>query len=481
MRILIAASEAVPFIKTGGLADVTGALFKEYGKMKEEACLMLPLYRAIKENFDPADTGLKVSIPVGDRLFDSRVFSYGKGVFFVECDEFFDRPDIYGTPEGDYADNASRFIFFCRAILELCRALNFRPDVIHCNDWQTGLVPLYLRTFNGKEFFSRTAAVMTIHNIGYQGIFDAADFRLTGLGLELFNPEGVEFYGKVNFLKAGITASDIITTVSSTYAKEILTGEYGYGLDGVLKKHSSRLYGVTNGIDTEEWNPLRDEHIPQTYGVKDLSGKAVCRRELIKECSLQLKDQASPIIAVVGRLSEQKGFDLLIDSADDIVSMGVNLVILGKGDEHFHALVAGLSERHKGRVYARIGYDEAFAHRIYAGSDMFIMPSRYEPCGLSQLISMRYGTIPIARRTGGLADTITDYEPLNGYGTGFLFNGYNADSLKECVKRALCVYADRRQWKKVMSSAMKKDFSWENSAGKYIELYNEALKMRLAR
>jgi len=479
MRVLIATPEASPFVKTGGLADVTGALLREFRGMGIDARLMLPLYSTIRDTFRLADTGMELAVPLGDRRYNSRIWSYGSDVYLIECNEFFERPELYGTPEGDYPDNAARFTFYCRAVLEACMAAGIRPDVIHCNDWQTALIPLYLKTLYNTDFFSRTATIMTIHNLGYQGLFDVSDFPLTGLGWEWFNPEGVEFYGKVNLLKAGLISSDIITTVSPTYAREILTDEYGFGLDGVLRKRSADLYGVLNGIDQGEWDPERDRSIPANYNPSDISGKELCRKALIDECSLK-GNRDAPLIAFVGRLSAQKGLDILLESVGDIVSMGGRFIILGKGDEHFHRGVLGLAEKYDGGVYVRIGYDEAFARRIYAGGDIFLMPSRYEPCGLGQLIAMRYGTVPVARKTGGLVDTIIDYNPLKGDGTGFLFEDYKASALRECLRTALSVFVDKRRWKKMIISAMGMDFSWKNSALRYVELYEIAMKKKPA-
>ncbi len=478
MKLLIAASEARPYAKTGGLADVTGALLEEFRRMGIEAYLILPLYRTVRKRFDLADTGLEVTVPVGSRQYSGRIFSDGRSSFFLECDDFFDRDDLYGGARGDYQDNAARFIFFDRALLEACRVIGLYPDVIHCNDWQTGLVPAYLRELNREGIFKRTATVMTIHNLGYQGLFDAAEFSLTGLPREWFVPEGIEFYGKVNFLKAGIVSADIVTTVSDTYAREIRSPEFGFGLEGVLTKRARYLYGVRNGIDTSEWDPGQDEHIPAKYDASDLTGKAECRKELVRECSLRMGEKDAPLVSMAGRLSMQKGIEILLESVDEILSMGARLVILGKGDSFFQKRIEGLGAAHRGRVYVKVGYDEALAHRIYAGSDILLMPSLYEPCGLSQLIAMRYGTIPVARKTGGLADTIADYEPLKGRGTGFLFNEYSSSSLTECLKRALCVYTDKWRWKRMISDAMKRDFSWRKSAMKYVDLYKKAMKMR---
>jgi len=479
MKILIATPEASPYVKTGGLADVTGALFKEYTRMNLQPSLVLPLYRQIREHYKLTDTGRRVNVSMGNRRVSGRIFSHGLSAYFLECDEFFDRSDLYGTPGGDYPDNAARFTFFARAALEACIALSVDPEVIHCNDWQTGLIPLYLRTlYSTNKHFSRTATLITIHNLGYQGLFDVSHLPLTGLPAEWFNPEGIEFYGKVNFLKAGLLASDVITTVSNTYAKEILTPEYGYGLDGFLGKRASVIHGIINGIDTDEWDPFKDTFIPATYSVTDLSGKKVCKNELMKECSFSPHDRDVPLLSFIGRLSAQKGLDIFIEAADDIMAAGVDVIILGKGDEEIQHNILRLARKYRGRIFVKIEYDDSFAHRVYAGSDLFLMPSRYEPCGLGQLIAMRYGTIPVARRTGGLKDTIADYEPLRGSGTGFLFDDYRASSLKDCLGRALCAYMDTQRWRKMISRAMAQDFSWERSAKEYITLYADALQRK---
>ncbi|NCO67778.1 MAG: glycogen synthase GlgA [Nitrospirae bacterium CG_4_10_14_0_8_um_filter_41_23] len=484
MKILIATPEAVPYVKTGGLADVAGTLWKEYKDIKEEAYIILPLYKKIKEGQSPpGDTGVKIRVPVGDRVIEGRIFSNQSSSYFIGCDEFFDRQELYGTPEGDYIDNASRFIFFSRGILETCKALNLKPDVIHCNDWQTGLVPLYLKTiYSADKFFKNTATLFTIHNLGYQGLFPSSEMPLTNLGWKLFNPEGMEFYGKINFLKAGIISADILNTVSNTYAKEILNKEFGFGLDGVLRVRETDLYGVINGIDYKEWDPSRDEFIPANYSHDDISGKVSCKKELMKFLfgpSDILNIGRIPLIGMVGRLSAQKGLDLVLNSIDELLSFGVRLVILGKGDELFQRSFSEIAKKYKGMVSVTIGFEETLAHRIYAGSDFFLMPSRYEPCGLGQLIALRYGCIPIARRTGGPVDTIQDYEPMTSKGTGFLFSDYTPSAMQDAVKRALCVYTDRDKRHKMIIDGMKMDFSWKKSAERYIELYRSAIKKRL--
>lgn len=477
MKILIATPEAVPYAKTGGLADVAGTLLKEYRGMNREAYIILPLYKSIKKrDMTLKDTGLKIKIPIGDREIEGKIFSDRSSAYFIDCDEFFDREELYGIPQGDYIDNASRFIFFSRGVLETCRTLNFKPDVIHCNDWQTGLIPLYLKTIYFDTFFKDTASLFTIHNLGYQGLFPASEMPLTGLGWELFTPEGIEFYGDVSFLKAGLISADVLTTVSNTYAKEILQKEFGFGLEGVLQKRAKDLYGVINGIDYNEWDPSRDEFIPKKFSIDSLQGRAECKRRLVKEASLHKVDR--PLIGMVGRFSAQKGLDLVLQSLEELAVLGVNLVLLGKGDELFHIGFSEAAQKYKGRVFVNIGFEETLAHRIYAGSDFFLIPSKYEPCGLGQLISMRYGSIPIGRKTGGIADTVQDYNPLASKGTGFLFSDFTPSAMQDAIKRALCLYTDRDKMRKVIRDAMKMDFSWKRSAERYIELYDYAVKKR---
>jgi starch synthase len=483
MKILIASPEAVPYVKTGGLAYVVGALCKEYRRMNKDAHIIMPLYKKIKEGkLSPKYTRVKIKVPVGARFIEGRIFNDQSSTYFIECKEFFGREELYGTPEGDYADNASRFIFFSRGILEACKALKFQPDVIHCNDWQTGLVPLYLRTkYGADKFFRNTATLFTIHNLGYQGLFPSSEMPLTGLGWELFKPEGIEFYGKINFLKAGIISADILNTVSNTYSKEILSREFGFGLEGLLRKRERELHGVINGIDYEEWDPSRDEFLPAKYSYDNISGKAFCKRELMRSLFRPLDNldaERIPLIGIVGRLSAQKGLDLVIESVDELVSFGVKLVILGNGDEPFHKKFSEIAKKYKGKVSVNIGFEESLAHRIYAGSDFFLMPSKYEPCGLGQLIALRYGCIPITRRTGGPVDTIQDYKSLTSEGTGFLFSDYTPSAMQDAVKRALCVYTDKDKLQKMIVDGMKMHFSWKKPAERYMKLYSAAIKKR---
>lgn len=484
MKIVVVTSEAAPFVKTGGLADVTGALERGLRKRGVDASLILPLYKCIRENFSPVRTSKKVILRMGQKVISASVWLSEKSsspyAYFIECDELYGREELYGTSEGDYPDNALRFSFFSRAVPELCSALKISPDVIHCNDWQTGLLPLYLKAHHSENrIFRNTTVLFTIHNLGYQGLFPVSDLEQTGIGWEYYKPEGLEFYGKVNFMKAGLIYSDLLSTVSETYAREITEKEQGFGLDGVLNKRKAELFGITNGIDYDEWDPSRDTMIPARYGPEDRSGKKQCRKRLLAETGL--RDSTLPVFGIVSRLSSQKGLDLVAGSMEDLLSMGVNLVMIGKGDEHYQNQFTDFSEKYKGRVYVRIGFEEQFSHLVYSGSDFFLMPSLYEPCGLGQLISLRYGTIPVARGTGGLVDTIVDYDQITSTGTGFLFSDYTVDGLLGAVKRAMCVFADRDRMHRMIADAMKADFSYERAVAKYLDLYRFAADKAVAR
>lgn len=479
MTILIASPEAVPFIKTGGLADAVGALLKEYKKIGIDAAIILPLYKKIKtadRDFQLQSLNKRITVPLGDSLEEGKLWKgqtpEGVTAYFIENDKFYGRDELYGTPEGDYPDNASRFIFYSRGVLEAAKVLELKVDVIHCNDWQAGLIPVYIKTIY-RDRFPKTATLISIHNLGYQGLFWHFDMPLTGLGWELFNMDGLEFYGKINFLKGGLVFADIVSTVSDTYAKEILTPDFGFGLDGVLRKRGKDLYGVINGLDGDEWNPEKDSYISANYSRMDISGKTLCKKSLIKE--MGLSNNNLPLIGMVSRLSAQKGLDLVADSIEKIID-GARLIVLGKGDEPFHRVFLKLKEKHKGRIAVNICFDNTMAHRIYAGSDIFLMPSMYEPCGLGQLIALRYGTIPVARKTGGLADTIVKYNRSKGDGTGFLFNGYNRREILKAIGRAIELFKDKKQWGEMVSNAMSQDFSWRTSAEKYLSLYKRALK-----
>ncbi|MDA8083755.1 MAG: glycogen synthase GlgA [Nitrospiraceae bacterium] len=479
MRIIIASPEAVPYVKTGGLADVAGALLKEFRRRGEQASLILPLYAGIRERFALHDTGRSFAVPLDVYRLTGRVWasedSPNPAAYFIQCDELFNRPDLYGTSAGDYHDNALRFAFYSKAVLETCLALDIRPDIIHCNDWQTGLLPLYARElYRQKPHFGRTAIVMTIHNLGYQGIFPKEDMRYTGLGWEYFSISGLEFYDRINFMKAGIIYADLINTVSETYAREIITEEQGFGLDGLLRTRKADLYGVLNGVDHEEYDPATDPFLAARFDGGHLAGRRACKKALLRE--MRLSGERRPIFAVVSRLASQKGLDLVAAAVDVLLGKGVNIVILGKGEEHFHELLSGFAARYPGRVSVTIGFDERLARGIYAGADFFLMPSRYEPCGLGQLIALRYGAVPVARRTGGLADTIRDYDSGTRQGNGFLFDEYTVSALLGAVDRALAAYRSPERFLELVRGAMQADFSWSRSAGRYHLLYRKALE-----
>jgi len=479
-NVIIVSSEATPFAKTGGLADVAGSLPVALKKLGCDPVLFLPYYRQIADGgFEAEPTGLTVTVPVGKREITAEVLKgslNGVPVYFIKRDEYYDRSSLYGTPDGDYFDNLERYAFFSRAVLETLKSRSFDPGIIHCNDWQTALIPAYLRdAYKNDLCFASTATVFTVHNLAYQGIFKPELFYLTGLAPSLFTPEGLEFWGSVNFLKAGLVYSDAITTVSEGYSREIQTPEYGWGLDGVLRGRKHDLYGIINGVDYDEWDPETDSLIPANYSSADLSGKAECRRELLKEFALKPK-KGAPVIGIVSRLAGQKGFDILSEAMDALMKLNIALVILGTGERKYSAALQELARRYPDKLSVKIAFDKRLSHLVEAGSDIFLMPSRYEPCGLNQIYSLRYGTVPVVRATGGLDDTVTDYKAAGG--NGFKFLDYSAAALVEKIKEAARVFKDSAKWVKLQMAGMKEDFSWASSAARYIELYDRCLKTR---
>jgi starch synthase len=398
-------------------------------------------------------------------------------VYFLAQDHYYDRPGLYGTAEGDFSDNCERFVFLGRAALAALPGLGFVPHVIHVHDWQTGLVPAYLETLYRDDPASRDiATVFTIHNLAYQGLFWHYDLPLTGLGWDLFTPAGVEFYGKISFLKAGLVFADVLTTVSPTYAREIQTAAFGEGLEGVLQERSADLVGILNGLDYEVWNPATDGDLPKRFGPDEFGGKAECKAALRAEMGLQDRGRGAPLVGVVSRLADQKGLDLVAAVVPPLVAAGGQLALLGAGDERYERLFADLAEAHPDAVAVKLGFSAGLARRIYAGSDLFLMPSRYEPCGLGQLIALRYGTIPVVRRTGGLADTIVEWDPGAGTGTGFLFDALTPEACQAALTRALQAYDEPTSWRRLVRNAMAEDFSWEASAQKYVTAYRKAMK-----
>lgn len=476
----------VPLAKTGGLADVIGVLPR---KLKEKGCdvrVIIPDYRIAEKNlrrlkYRVRSLRKEVIVSIDWLPYKGKIketFVDGVTVYMLSNDNLFDREFIYTTPHGDYEDNDVRFGFFSIGALEAAKALNFKPDIIHCNDWQSAMVPISLKWkkhYYDEPFFKDARVVFTIHNISYQGRFDRGFLDKFGLNWSLFNPEQLEFYGKVNLLKGGILTSDLVTTVSPTYAEEIKTPEYGYGLDGVLRSIAKeKLAGITNGIDYDDWDPEKDKALYANYSIADLSGKFENKTRLMSLLGLN-PNGSKPIIGVIARLALQKGIDLIVDSLDRLLELDVELVVLGTGDKTYERLLTRALEKYKGKFNAIIGYDETVARRIYAGSDMFLMPSRFEPCGLGQLISLRYGTIPIVRGTGGLLDTIIDYGKDRESGNGFIFKNFDADEMIEATKRAIGVYRNKEEWLHMIKAAMSMDFSWRRSSGIYLDHYEKLL------
>lgn len=478
--ILMVSSEAAPYSKTGGLADMTGALAKALAARGNTVTLVTPLHRQVNRRAAGLrDAGAKtVSIPVSARVEPARLVPAapleGVRVIFVESRRYFDREGLYGGPQGDFPDNAERFAFFAQASLETIGAFKLKPDVIHVHDWQAALVPVYLAA---RAAAARPATVLTIHNLGYQGRFDPRQWHTLGLGWDQFyHPGALEFYGGVNFLKGGMLFADALTTVSPTYAREIQTVEMGWGLDGILRDRAGKLAGVLNGIDTGEWNPATDKFLPARYGARGLSGKAVCKTKLLEE--LGLEPGGGPLIAMVSRLVEQKGADLVLPCMEEFMAMDTWFALLGSGHKRMEEAFLALAQRYPGRVAVRIGYDEALSHRIVAGADLFLIPSRYEPCGLTQLYSLAYGTVPVARATGGLADTVFDVDPAAGTGNGFTFAEYSPDALRRRTRDAVEFWrANPAGWRTIMERGMKEDHSWGESAMQYERVYRTAVSL----
>jgi starch synthase len=487
LKIFFLASEMTPFAKTGGLADVAGALPKVLKAMGCDIRVAIPYYRMVKHGHHDIRVLYEgVEIPLfGEVLRDDVFFSEADGnipLYLINKDEYFDREYLYGTPQGDYFDNVERYVYFSRMAFLLCKRLDFQPDVFHCNDWQTGLVPVYTKTlFREDPFFSETGSLFTIHNIAYQGIFDMKKLEATDLPGEICHPGGIEYWGKINLLKAGIVFSDIITTVSQKYSQEIQTPEFGYGLEGVLSDRSDDLYGILNGVNYEEWNPRIDPLIAANYDETDLSGKAKCKEDLLSTFNLPMSLERSPLLGVISRLADQKGFDLLAEVMGELIQMDLGFVLLGTGDEKYHRLFGQIAKKYPKKAGIKIAYDNTLAHKIEAGADIFLMPSRYEPCGLNQMYSLKYGTVPLVRATGGLDDTIQDYDPKTGEGTGFKFHDYSSSDFLDTVRRALTTYRQRARWKRLTVRGMKADFSWQRAARQYVDLYRKALVKRRGR
>ena len=487
MKIAFAAGEVVPFAKTGGLGDVCGALPRELEKLGEEVKVFMPKYFGVdNEVFDieliTSISPMQISVAGTDydvSIHKSLLPGSHVEIYFIDCPHFFHRTKLYT----DDWDEDQRFICFSKAVIETMQRLGWAPDVVHCNDWQTGLIPLYLKeNYAWDKLFEHTSSLFTIHNIGYQGKFLHKTLANAEIDPDIFYKGGrIEHDGLVNFLKTGISFSDIINTVSETYARELLTPEYSYGMDVVLQYRRKDFYGVINGVDYSVWNPETDKPIPFNYSINDLSGKEENKKKLLKDFSMPYKKE-TPLVGIVSRFAIQKGFDLIFEAIDDLMKMDIQLVVLGSGEKKYEKMFRQLNEEMPEKIGVYVGYNEELAHSVEASADMFLMPSHYEPCGLNQIYSLKYGTIPVVRKTGGLADTVQDWNEysLKGIdtGTGFSFDEYEVEPMLDALQRAVDAFHNKPVWKKIQHNGMKKDFSWEKSAKLYNGLYRKANSKR---
>ena len=512
MKIAFASSEVVPFSQTGGLADVAGALPVELAQLGHKVSVYTPYYRCVKKVDPKAKAVAQGVAPVGGETIPWTLYASslhlgrsaehsphnpvaaagggrgrGRGhldVYLIGCDAFFDREGLYGTPQADYADNCRRFVFFCQASLAAAKARGEAPDVWHCHDWQAALIPVYLRTTLASDpFHAAAATVFSIHNLSYRGLFWHWDWPLLNLPWQHYNWRELEFNGRMSLLKGALVHADLLATVSPTYAREIRTPVFGYGLEGVLTERKDVLFGIANGIDARAWNPRTDAFLPATYGPEDLAGKGVCKEALRQK--LNLPQSSAVVVGMIGRLVEQKGFDLVAQCVEELLRRNIQLVVLGAGRDDFQRLLQRTQAAHPDKIAAVFAFDNALAHLIEAGSDIFIMPSRYEPCGLNQLYSLAYGTPPVVHCVGGLADTVTDTTPetlADGSTTGFLFHEHTAKALLGSLDRALKILFEQPEvWRKIQVKGMNQDWSWRRSALKYQEAYECAIRLRALR
>jgi starch synthase len=483
MQIVFAASECAPWARSGGLGEVIRALPRQIARLGHNVSVYIPYYRQVREQLPEKKYAVRsITIPFQyysrfAAVLDGGVHD-GVQMYFVDCPELFDREFLYGTPAGAYQDNWERFALFSRAVLEAAKLLG-APDLFHVHDWQTALLPVYLRTlYYFDPVLRNRGTVLTIHNAGYQGLYPANTVERLLLPGEVFTMERAEYFSQFNYLKGGIVYADRLTTVSPRYAEEIQTPEYGQGLDGVLRQRAKELTGILNGLDYGQWNPATDGNIAAHYTPESLSNKAECRRDLIHAFGAGPIDDATAVLGVVTRLTTQKGIDVLAEIAEPLMRENVVLVALGNGEEYYENLLRLLAAKHIGRILVRIGYDDMLAHKVEAGSDMFLMPSRYEPCGLGQLVALKYGTVPVVRATGGLDSTVEEWNAETRTGTGFKFSGLGGEDFLAAIERALSVFADRAAWQTLMRNGMAEDHSWAGPAAKYIEVYEQVAKAK---
>jgi starch synthase len=484
MRIVIAASECIPFAKTGGLADVIGALAPELAKLGYEVTVYLPLYTSVRGLLPVKLTYAVRSITIPFQHYKRKVGIVDGGrragvqYYFVHCPELYDRQGLYGTYADDYPDNAERFALFCRAVLEASKKLGV-PQVFHVHDWQAALIPVYLRTvFASDRLLCRAGVVLTIHNAAYQGAFPPSTTEQLLFPWEIFTMDKVEQFDKFNFLKGGLVYADMLTTVSRKYAEEIQTPEFGEGLDSVFRERAADLRGILNGVDYAEWNPATDRMLAANYSPENLAGKTLCRADLLDAFGLEMVEDSTPVIGIVSRLVEQKGFDLVEQIAGRLSELNAAVVALGAGEPAYEKFFRDWAFWNKANVAVRIGYDNALAHKIEAGADIFLMPSLYEPCGLNQIYSLKYGTVPVVRATGGLDDTIEEWNPKHGTGTGFKFKGLRAEGPWAAIERALAAFEDKEGWKRLMLNGMTQDYGWSKPAREYAAVYEEVARRR---
>ena len=489
MKIVMFAAEAVPYAKVGGLADVVGALPKALAKLGAQLVTVIPAHRTIDfrkfqikrcAEVPGFDVPMKASVERAE-VFQARNPESGVDVFLIGSRAYFNRSTIYDDPETreGYADNMERFVFFMKSGLELVSRLGLPVDIIHCHDSHTALIPGMINVnHRSHPLFARVGTLLTIHNLAHQGLYpkDALDYA--GIDPGHFYPTSpFEYWGKVNFMKAGILCADKVNTVSQTYSVEIRTDhEFGMGLEGILNDRKEDLSGIVNGIDYDEWNPETDPLIPARFSSRDLSGKEKCKRHLLEQFGLPGRGDRVPLIGIISRLADQKGFDLIEEAAEEITALDMQLVVLGTGQEKYHDLFTRIARQYPDKVGIRLAFDNALAHQIEAGCDLFLMPSKFEPCGLNQLYSLRYGTIPVVRATGGLADTVAGYDGDGG--TGFCFSGYTAEEMMAAIRKALAAYSDRARWQALMLQAMSQDWSWDRSAREYMNLYGKIRDLR---
>ncbi len=487
LKICYVSSEVVPFAKTGGLADVAGALPVALKEMEQDVRVMMANYKSINERkFVLREVirlkEVKVILDAETKIVDGKTAFLPNSkvhVYFLHIPDYFDRKELYVDPATgkDFKDNAERFAFFSKATLETLKLLYWQPDIIHCNEWQTALIPFYLKTlYKDDEFFKNTKTVLTLHNLAYQGIFPLEKAKKIEIPKEYIKTGAeFEFYGKLNLLKGGILFADVLNTVSEKYAEEITSDpEFGFGFEKILASRKKDLVGILNGVDYENWSPETDNLIPQKYSWNKLEAKIQNKKVLCKQNNLEFKEDV-PVIGIISRLADQKGFDLIEEVAIELMEMDLQIIILGTGDTKYHKFFEKLAKKYPQKVAINLRFDNKMAHLIEAGADIFLMPSRFEPCGLNQMYSLKYGTVPVVRETGGLADTILDYNAKTGEGTGFTFKKYQAKEMLKAITRAVKTFSNKKIWNDIQTTGMKKDFSWTKSAEKYMSLYEKVM------